>query len=257
MPFLAGDLESDAAIFVGLLCRRQVQARDGDLFGPLRSETPQGVADNRVVLDFLLMLIAEDEDSCRENQIQISFRRSSVLALPRRIYVLIVVGFLLTPHALLCKAIAIHLRSDRVLAIVVLIEPAILILPAQPRIVITPSPQRIRGKSAIPAQTVVVEAERMRVNSVGTMAMEGTARRTVMKALIKSVREATTEVHAAGNVAAAHTTRWMPYKSSSANPAETCVSASSMTTVPLRPQRYCDHQGERRDRHQATHTTTL
>src|SRR5262252_4044989 len=91
LAFLPRDLERYAAIIVSLLCGGQVKVGKGNLLSPLRREMPQSLADDRVVPDFLLMLIAVDEHGGRNDGIGIVLWRGSLMARRRRIDFLIVV----------------------------------------------------------------------------------------------------------------------------------------------------------------------
>ena len=60
---LRGQAEIDAPRFVGFGGRGDVQLGDGNLAGALLGEDPQRLADDRVILDLLAVLIAKDQDS--------------------------------------------------------------------------------------------------------------------------------------------------------------------------------------------------
>ena len=57
-----GDAEGDAAVVVGLFRSGEVEVRERNLLRMLGREVPESLADDGVVADLLLVLIAEDQD---------------------------------------------------------------------------------------------------------------------------------------------------------------------------------------------------
>ena len=60
--------ERDPAVVVRFFCGRQVELRERNLLRTARSEVPQSLANDGVVVDLLLMLIAEYQNCGRKDR---------------------------------------------------------------------------------------------------------------------------------------------------------------------------------------------
>ena len=69
-----GDAEGDAAVVIGFFGSGEVEVAERDLLRVLRREVPESLADDGVIADLLLTLIAEDEDSGGKDRVCGIFR---------------------------------------------------------------------------------------------------------------------------------------------------------------------------------------
>lgn len=159
-----GKPEGHAAVFVGFNGCGNVEIGERNSPGLLWSENPQSLADDRVVIHFLPVLIAEDEHRRGHDRCSRFFFVYCVYCGAWRwvrmgVGVTVAVGFFLAQHALLFQILLVHLLSKRQIVVVALIVIRVRI-PPPPRIPITcippgPSKTSAAGKS----KAVVPEAE--------------------------------------------------------------------------------------------------
>src|ERR1700689_5589359 len=115
-----GNAESYSALFVGLGSRGQVEVRERNLLRVLRSEVPQRLPNNRVVVYSLLMLIAEPQHRIRQNRRTFGLTRHSARRHRTGVGILIAVGLLLPHHLLLFEILPVHFsRISHVLTVAV------------------------------------------------------------------------------------------------------------------------------------------
>ena len=94
----AWNRERDASIVIGLNGRGEIEIRERDLFLSLRREVPEGLTDDGVIRDFLLMLVAEDENRRRRVRLLwiASWRLSTLARIgPTRIGIVLAICILL------------------------------------------------------------------------------------------------------------------------------------------------------------------
>ena len=273
------DAEGDAAIVIGLFGRGQVEIREWNLLRVLWGEVPQSLPDDRIVADFLVVLVAEDQDRGGKDRVRgISLGMGYGAGL--RVRILIAVGFLLAHHALLLQTLLVHLVGDGEILVVVVIVRRVVIPPVPQPGIIAPAPPRKTPVPAGEAEAVVGaedETETVAVSAVAPVKaipkpvvkpvmQEGAARETAARGVVETVGEA--PVHSAGEVAATSVTAGEAAVTSSETTmtgepaamaaAETSVTtASAVTSAALRPQRHSQKQSERRDGNQAAHTGLL
>jgi hypothetical protein len=275
--------EGHAAIVVGLGGSSQVKIREGD-FLMLGGEGPESLADNGVVLNFELVLIAEYEHC--GGQDRGAFRLGSFLLPARRarIGILIAVGLFLAQHLLLLEILRVHLVSERAIPFVVVVIGRAGIPPpgidsrVPPGIAKTPTAE---AETAVAESKVSETAVAESAVAKPTVAEAGTAESIVQKwttretrASRRNVTKATRHaraVHSAEGVApysmgATETT--MAASETTVTGETTTVSsaeaASMSTTEPagassamLRPHGHGQEKRERRDGCQAAHTASL
>jgi len=148
--------EGHAAIVVGLGGSGKIELRQGD-FLVLGRKGPQSLADDGVVLDFELVLIAEHEH--RGGQDRSAFWLGFFLLPARRarIRILIAVGLFLAKHLLFLEVLRIHLVSERAITLVVLVIRRARVPP--PPGIDSRVPPGIAKTPAADAEAVVAESE--------------------------------------------------------------------------------------------------
>src|SRR5579872_1603043 len=160
LPFVERrDTEGYALVVVGLGGCGQVEFCERNLFCALGSEVPKRLADDSVIVDLLLVLIAEDENCVRHDgssRLRVS-RRGARRRSRASVGVLIAVGFFSPEHLLLLEALLVHVVGDLSITLVVFVVGRTCIPPpvrinaaVTPRIVTTPTSV---------AEAVVAEAE--------------------------------------------------------------------------------------------------
>src|SRR5580658_4833972 len=100
-------VEIHAALVVFLGSGGNVEVRERNLLRVLRVEAKQGLADDRVIVYFLFVLIAENQHRGRRGFVE--FLVLSMLAWRRRRQPRIEILIALLPHPLLIKALLVHL----------------------------------------------------------------------------------------------------------------------------------------------------
>lgn len=177
LGFVAGrDAESYAAIVIGLHCGDEVEIGERNLFGMLRSEIPQSLANDGVILDFLLMLIAVHKNSGRHDRraLRLAAGRGSRGGIGTGIEIAIAVGLFLSKHLLFFQALLVHVVGDGAIAFRIIIVRRARI---PPRIVISVGP----GIAIAPATIAVAIAEPAAAKTVIESVMEVIAAKSVVQ----------------------------------------------------------------------------
>src|SRR5271166_2864566 len=190
LSFAAGwNPERHPALFVGFRGRGQVEIGKWNFFGVLRSEVPQGLADDGVVAYFLLVLVAEDQHRIGQDWRTFCFVRNRAPRHGARVQILVAVGLLLPHHlllfSLLRQALPVHLGrfGDILVGVVVVrgirIPEPVRIVPVG--IVIAVRPWIVRAiVRAIATAPVTVAAVAVPIGAIAvsseTIMQEGTTR---------------------------------------------------------------------------------
>ena len=153
----AWNRERDASIVVGFNGRGEIQIREGDLFLSPRREVPEGLTDDGVIRDFLLVLVAEDENRRRGVRLLwiASWRLSIVARIePTRIGIVLAICILLLAHSGFRYILLVPLTGHLKAAVIVAVEAVIVIIPRTPHrgIVVAPTP----APSASPAYSAPI-----------------------------------------------------------------------------------------------------
>lgn len=114
------EVEVYTAIVISLLRSWKVQVRKRDFLGVLGREGPQGLADDGVILNFFLVLVAEDENR-RRRGIRALFRMLTRRSGPCRSGPGIEILIALLAHSLLIEALLVHLIRQAVFVLLVLV----------------------------------------------------------------------------------------------------------------------------------------
>lgn len=159
-------MEGDTSIIVGSCGRGQIQVRERNLFVMLGGEVQQILSHDSVVGDFFLVPVAEDQHRGRRycgGLLLVVFRLGVAGRGMMGVGILIAVSFFLK-HARFCQLLFVPLLGEGTLAVVVAIEPVIVVVPRtpQPGIVVAPSPSPAPASAiATPMRgEVVVSAKR-------------------------------------------------------------------------------------------------
>ncbi len=212
------------------------------------------------------MLVAKDQERCGSRLLRLAGTviRGASIGGARSVSILIVIRLFLTHHPLLLQILPVPLVGDLVLAIVVLVEAAILVVPRtpQPRIVPAPTRRPRSTPSPIPAIAETESIEIIVVMTVESMIVEGTVREALIRGMTETAGEPgagphTTRMHAtegasATDMRAANMAGKPTRMHSAADMASTAMPAPT-----LRPHGYSQQKPERRNRDQATHTATI
>ena len=161
-----GNAERYTAIVVSVFRCRNVKVCQRNLLCASGQESPHSLPDDGVVLDLLAMLIAKYQNRGGHGirRLAGSFRCGAMVRRPRSIRILVLVLFFLAPHPLLRKALLVHLVRHFVLAVVVLVESSVLVIPRVPqRTVPTPTPSPPRRA---PTPILACESKAIVVKSV-------------------------------------------------------------------------------------------
>jgi len=287
--------EGHAAIVVGLGGGGKVEIGQGD-FLVLGRKGPQSLADDGVVLDFELVLIAEHEHCGGQDRGAFRFGCFLLPARGARIGILIAVGLFLAKHLLLLEVLRIHLVGERAIPLIVLVIRRTRVPPpgidsrAPPGIAITPAAEteaiiaESKVAEAAVAESAVAESAvaKSTITEAGTaepIAQKWTTRETRARRrnVSKAPRHARA-VHSAEGVApysmgatettmAASETTMAASETTVASKATAMSSAEAATmstTEPagvsssmLRPHGHGQEKRERRDGCQAAHTGPL
>ena len=232
----AGDTEGCALLVVGFNGGGKVEIGERNLQGVLRSEIVESLSDDRVVGNFLLVLITEDEDRAGHDGgwgrvlIFVAGPHGARGAGRVGVCVLIAVGFFLAEHTLLFQILAIHLGGcGDVLSVVVGV-----VVPIPVRIVEAIGPRVIAVVAAAIAVAVVAESVGAEAIAAEAVMQEGTIEAAVRerRAVTRAMRRAGAGVHAAGIVTGADVAGGRMAGTESAEVAARGVTASAV----LRPE---------------------
>jgi hypothetical protein len=260
------DAEGYPAIVIRLFGRSHVQIGQRNLFCTRDGIAPKRLSHDRVVADLFPMLVAKDQDRCRGWLLRLAGTVISGASIrgARSIGILIAVRLFLTHHPLLLQILPVPLVGDLVLAIVVLVEAAILVVPRTPQPRIVPAPTRCprRTPSPIPA---IAETESIEivVMPVESMIVEGTVREAVIRGMTETARKPGAGPHAIrmhateGASAADMPAASMAGKTTRMHSAAADMASTAMPAPTLRPDGYSQQKPERRNRDQATHTAFI
>ena len=160
----AGNTEGDTSIIVGSCGRGQIQVRERNLFVMLGGEVQQILSHDSVVGDFFLVPVAEDQHRGRRycgGLLLVVFRLGVAGRRMMGVGILIAVSFFLK-HARFCQLLFVPLLGEGTLAVVVAIEPVIVVVPRtpQPGIVVAPSPAPASAIATPMRGEVVMSAKR-------------------------------------------------------------------------------------------------
>src|SRR5579863_2321497 len=115
----SGDVESESAFVVGFDSGGEVEIGEGDLLGVL-AEAPEGLADDGVVMDFLLVLIVEDQQGWGLWKSLLAWRRGGA-----GVNIPVAIGLFLTKHplffCLLRQTLLVHLVGLGEIILVILV----------------------------------------------------------------------------------------------------------------------------------------
>ncbi len=124
LGFVAGrNAESQAAILVGCRGCGQVEIRQRDFFRALGREIPECLADDGVVSNLLLALIAEDKNCGGRDRgsLRICARRGARRGSRTRVRIAIAIGLFLAEHLLFFEALLVHIVGRSAVALVVFV----------------------------------------------------------------------------------------------------------------------------------------
>ena len=158
----AWNREWDASIVIGFNGRGEIQIREGDLFLSLRGEVPEGLTDDGVIRDFLLVLVAEDENRRRRVRLLliVSWRLSILARIgTMRIGIVLAIRILLLAHSGFGYILLVPLTSHLETAVVVAVEAVIVIVPRTPQRGIVVAPAPAQTPAAPPASCATIEVK--------------------------------------------------------------------------------------------------
>src|SRR4029077_1599338 len=159
------------------------------------------LSDDGVVADLFLVLVAKDQERCGSRLLRLAGTviRGAPIGGTRCVRILIAVRLFLTHHPLLFQILPVPLVGDLVLAIVVLVEAAILVVPRTPHPRIVPAPTRCPRSTPSPIPAIAeTESIEIVVMTVESMIVEGTVREALIRGMTETVREPRTGSHATG-----------------------------------------------------------
>lgn len=158
LPFVrAGDAEVNAAFVVDSRRSGNVQVRQRNLFGALRPEHPHRLADDGIILDLLLVLIAENQH--RRDTGFGGVRRTRRRRRRASIHILIA----LLAHSLFVQALLVHfIRQPRLLFLILIVgrtipPPVGIDSATEVGITVTPAPTAAVSVAII-SETVAAES---------------------------------------------------------------------------------------------------